>query len=135
MLASSAASKNTPSKTFQAWGERHGRPAAHVPSGRTLLERPSDGSFVYTTCFFSGRAKSDFVTLHGFIGHQTKKHRNRTVGSESPALEMCGIVYGPHLPLLPVAVSNRGWAQWSTTLLLWTRKLAHRVWSWSLNLI
>ncbi|KAK5806452.1 hypothetical protein VI817_000710 [Penicillium citrinum] len=95
-------------KNVEAWGERHGRPAAHDPSGRALWKRPSDGSLVYLTCPISGCGKSDFVTLHGFMCHLTKKHKDRTLGSQSRALEMCGIVYDPNSPLPPVAASNRG---------------------------
>ncbi|KAJ5438655.1 uncharacterized protein N7458_009653 [Penicillium daleae] len=95
-------------KNVEAWGERHGRPAAHDPSGRALWKRPSDGSLVYLTCPIHGCGKSDFVTLHGFMCHLTKKHKDRTLGSQSRALEMCGIVYDPNAPLPPVQASNRG---------------------------
>ncbi|CAI7673245.1 unnamed protein product [Penicillium manginii] len=95
-------------KNVEAWGERHGRPAAHDPSGRALWKRPSDGSLVYLTCPIDGCGKSDFVTLHGFMCHLTKKHKDRTLGSQSRALELCGIVYDPNAPLPPVTASNRG---------------------------
>ncbi|KAJ5112406.1 hypothetical protein N7532_000451 [Penicillium argentinense] len=95
-------------KNVEAWGERHGRPAAHDPSGRALWKRPSDGSLVYLTCPIPGCGKSDFVTLHGFMCHLTKKHKDRTLGSQSRALELCGIVYDPNAPLPPVTASNRG---------------------------
>lgn len=95
-------------KNVEAWGERHGRPAAHDPSGRALWKRPSDGSLVYLTCPIDGCGKSDFVTLHGFMCHLTKKHKDRTLGSQSRALELCGIVYDPNAPLPPVAPSTRG---------------------------
>ncbi|KAJ5133467.1 hypothetical protein N7526_004832 [Penicillium atrosanguineum] len=94
-------------KNVEAWGERHGRPAAHDPSGRALWKRPSDGSLVYLTCPISGCGKSDFVTLHGFMCHLTKKHKDRTLGSQSRALEICGIVYDPNAPLPPIRASNR----------------------------
>lgn len=94
-------------KNVEAWGERHGRPAAHDPSGRALWKRPSDGSLVYLTCPMQGCGKSDFVTLHGFMCHLTKKHKDRTLGSQSRALEICGIVYDPNAPLPPVTASNR----------------------------
>ncbi|KAJ5143877.1 uncharacterized protein N7515_002664 [Penicillium bovifimosum] len=89
-------------KNVEAWGERHGRPAAHDPSGRALWKRPSDGSLVYLTCPIQGCGKSDFVTLHGFMCHLTKKHKDRTLGSQSRALEVCGVVYDPNAPLPPV---------------------------------
>ncbi|KAJ5408003.1 hypothetical protein N7509_001886 [Penicillium cosmopolitanum] len=95
-------------KNVEAWGERHGRPAAHDPSGRALWKRPSDGSLVYLTCPIDGCGKSDFVTLHGFMCHLTKKHKDRTLGSQSRALELCGMVYDPNAPLPPVTASNRG---------------------------
>ncbi|KAJ5738896.1 hypothetical protein N7493_002051 [Penicillium malachiteum] len=98
-------------KNVEAWGERHGRPAAHDPSGRALWKRPSDGSLVYLTCPIQGCGKSDFVTLHGFMCHLTKKHKDRTLGSQSRALEMCGIVYDPNAPLPPVSASHRGSAE------------------------
>ncbi|KAJ5747593.1 uncharacterized protein N7511_009289 [Penicillium nucicola] len=88
-------------KNVEAWGERHGRPAAHDPSGRALWKRPSDGSLVYLTCPIQGCNKSDFVTLHGFMCHLTKKHKDRTLGSQSRALEVCGVVYDPSAPLPP----------------------------------
>ncbi|CAI7572361.1 unnamed protein product [Penicillium discolor] len=94
-------------KNVEAWGERHGRPAAHDPSGRALWKRPSDGSLVYLTCPIHGCGKSDFVTLHGFMCHLTKKHKDRTLGSQSRALEVCGVVYDPNAPLPPVMNSHR----------------------------
>ncbi|KAJ5907487.1 hypothetical protein N7495_000169 [Penicillium taxi] len=94
-------------KNVEAWGERHGRPAAHDPSGRALWKRPSDSSLVYLTCPIQGCAKSDFVTLHGFMCHLTKKHKDRTLGSQSRALELCGIVYDPNAPLPPVSSTQR----------------------------
>ncbi|KAG2412446.1 hypothetical protein HFD88_010003 [Aspergillus terreus] len=94
-------------KNVEAWGERHGRPAAHDPSGRALWKRPSDGSLVYLTCPVSGCGKADFVTLHGFMCHLTKKHKDRSLGSQSRALEVCGIVYDPNAPLPPVAAVPR----------------------------
>lgn len=97
-------------KNVEAWGERHGRPAAHDPSGRALWKRPSDGSLVYLTCPIQGCGKCDFVTLHGFMCHLTKKHKDRTLGSQSRALELCGIVYDPNapLPLPPMGLAHRG---------------------------
>lgn len=94
-------------KNVEAWGERHGRPAAHDPSGRALWKRPSDGSLVYLTCPVAGCGKSDFVTLHGFMCHLTKKHKDRSLGSQSRALEVCGIVYDPNAPLPPMSTANR----------------------------
>ncbi|KAJ5327896.1 hypothetical protein N7452_008286 [Penicillium brevicompactum] len=94
-------------KNVEAWGERHGRPAAHDPSGRALWKRPSDGSLVYLTCPIQGCGKSDFVTLHGFMCHLTKKHKDRTLGSQSRALEVCGVVFDPNAPLPPV-MNHRG---------------------------
>lgn len=94
-------------KNVEAWGERHGRPAAHDPSGRALWKRPSDGNLVYLSCPIQGCAKADFVTLHGFMCHLTKKHKDRTLGSQSRALEICGLVYDPNAPLPPPAASNR----------------------------
>ncbi|KAJ5447076.1 hypothetical protein N7445_001897 [Penicillium cf. griseofulvum] len=94
-------------KNVEAWGERHGRPAAHDPSGRALWKRPSDGSLVYLTCPIHGCGKSDFVTLHGFMCHLTKKHKDRTLGSQSRALEVCGVVYDPNAPLPPVMNNHR----------------------------
>ncbi|PYH89640.1 hypothetical protein BO71DRAFT_336176 [Aspergillus ellipticus CBS 707.79] len=94
-------------KNVEAWGERHGRPAAHDPSGRALWKRPSDGSLVYLTCPVTGCGKADFVTLHGFMCHLTKKHKDRSLGSQSRALEVCGIVFDPNAPLPPVATVNR----------------------------
>ncbi|KAL4871953.1 hypothetical protein BDV12DRAFT_163439 [Aspergillus spectabilis] len=94
-------------KNVEAWGERHGRPAAHDPSGRALWKRPSDGSLVYLTCPVSGCGKSDFVTLHGFMCHLTKKHKDRSLGSQSRALEVCGVVFDPAAPLPPVTNGHR----------------------------
>lgn len=94
-------------KNVEAWGERHGRPAATDPSGRALWKRPSDGRLVYLNCPIQGCAKSDFVTLHGFMCHLTKKHKDRTLGSQSRALELCGIVYDPNAPLPPPSASHR----------------------------
>ncbi|KAJ5320169.1 hypothetical protein PENANT_c025G03545 [Penicillium antarcticum] len=94
-------------KNVEAWGERHGRPAAHDSSGRALWKRPSDGSLVYLTCPIHGCNKSDFVTLHGFMCHLTKKHKDRTLGSQSRALEVCGVVYDPSAPLPPVMNTHR----------------------------
>ncbi|THC97247.1 hypothetical protein EYZ11_003300 [Aspergillus tanneri] len=94
-------------KNVEAWGERHGRPAAHDPSGRALWKRPSDGSLVYLTCPVTGCGKADFVTLHGFMCHLTKKHKDRSLGSQSRALEVCGVVYDPNAPLPPMATVNR----------------------------
>ncbi|KAI9372103.1 hypothetical protein BJX61DRAFT_467936 [Aspergillus egyptiacus] len=94
-------------KNVEAWGERHGRPAAHDPSGRALWKRPSDGSLVYLTCPVSGCGKADFVTLHGFMCHLTKKHKDRSLGSQSRALEVCGVVYDPNAPLLPASNGHR----------------------------
>ncbi|KAL4910408.1 hypothetical protein BDW74DRAFT_145002 [Aspergillus multicolor] len=94
-------------KNVEAWGERHGRPAAHDPSGRALWKRPSDGSLVYLTCPVSGCGKADFVTLHGFMCHLTKKHKDRSLGSQSRALEVCGVVFDPAAPLPPVSNRHR----------------------------
>ncbi|EAW13873.1 uncharacterized protein ACLA_069010 [Aspergillus clavatus NRRL 1] len=94
-------------KNVEAWGERHGRPAAHDPSGRALWKRPSDGSLVYLTCPVHGCGKADFVTLHGFMCHLTKKHKDRSLGSQSRALEVCGVVFDPNAPLPPVLTVNR----------------------------
>ncbi|KAL4807192.1 hypothetical protein BDV18DRAFT_137120 [Aspergillus unguis] len=94
-------------KNVEAWGERHGRPAAHDPSGRALWKRPSDGSLVYLTCPVSGCGKADFVTLHGFMCHLTKKHKDRSLGSQSRALEVCGVVFDPAAPLPPVSSRHR----------------------------
>ncbi|KAJ5556249.1 hypothetical protein N7513_002090 [Penicillium frequentans] len=102
-------------KNVEAWGERHGRPAAHDPSGRALWKRPSDGSLVYLTCPISGCGKSDFVTLHGFMCHLTKKHKDRTLGSQSRALELCGIVFDPNSPLPPVT-AHRGSTESATPM-------------------
>lgn len=90
-------------KNVEAWGERHGRPASHDPSGRALWKRPSDGSLVYLTCPIQGCGKADFVTLHGFMCHLTKKHKDRSLGSQSRALEVCGVVFDPSAPLPPVS--------------------------------
>lgn len=95
-------------KNVEAWGERHGRPAAHDPSGRALWKRPSDGNLVYLTCPIPGCGKADFVTLHGFMCHLTKKHKDRSLGSQSRALEVCGVVYDPNVPLPPVRTVQRG---------------------------
>lgn len=103
-------------KNVEAWGERHGRPAAHDPSGRALWKRPSDASLVYLTCPIQGCGKSDFVTLHGFMCHLTKKHKDRTLGSQSRALELCGIVYDPNAPLPPVSGSHRGSTESATPM-------------------
>ncbi|KAJ5172568.1 hypothetical protein N7492_005161 [Penicillium capsulatum] len=100
-------------KNVEAWGERHGRPAAHDPSGRALWKRSSDGSLVYLTCPIQGCGKADFVTLHGFMCHLTKKHKDRTLGSQSRALELCGIVYDPNAPLPPVSAAPNGSAEQS----------------------
>lgn len=94
-------------KNVEAWGERHGRPAAHDPSGRALWKRPSDGSLVYLTCPVPGCGKADFVTLHGFMCHLTKKHKDRSLGSQSRALEVCGVVFDPAAPLPPVSGRHR----------------------------
>ena len=94
-------------KNVEAWGERHGRPASHDPSGRALWKRPSDGSLVYLTCPVPGCGKADFVTLHGFMCHLTKKHKDRSLGSQSRALELCGVVYDPNAPLPPVSDVKR----------------------------
>ncbi|KAJ5281697.1 hypothetical protein N7478_007069 [Penicillium angulare] len=102
-------------KNVEAWGERHGRPAAHDPSGRALWKRPSDGSLVYLTCPIQGCSKSDFVTLHGFMCHLTKKHKDRTLGSQSRALELCGLVYDPNSPLPPVK-AHRGSTESATPM-------------------
>lgn len=86
-------------KNVEAWGERHGRPATHDPAGRALWKRPSDGALVYLSCPAPGCRKSDFLTLHGFMCHLTKKHKDRSLGSQSRALDLCGIVYDPNAPL------------------------------------
>lgn len=86
-------------KNVEAWGERHGRPASHDPAGRALWKRPSDGRLVYLTCPVRGCGKADFVTLHGFMCHLTKKHKDRSLGSQSRALELCGVVFDPRAPL------------------------------------
>lgn len=54
-----------------------------------------------------GCGKADFVTLHGFMCHLTKKHKDRTLGSQSRALEVCGVVFDPNAPLPPVTRPNR----------------------------
>lgn len=94
-------------KNVEAWGERHGRPATHDPAGRALWKRPSDGALVYLTCPAPGCRKSDFLTLHGFMCHLTKKHKDRSLGSQSRALELCGIVYDPNAPLPHPSGVNR----------------------------
>lgn len=86
-------------KNVEAWGERHGRPASHDPAGRALWKRPSDGRLVYLTCPVRGCGKADFVTLHGFMCHLTKKHKDRSLGSQSRALELCGVVFDSSAPL------------------------------------
>ena len=86
-------------KNAEAWGERHGRPAMYDPAGRALWKRPSDGSLVYLDCPASGCGKSDFVTLHGFMCHLTKKHKDRSLGNQTRALDQCGTVYDPNAPL------------------------------------
>lgn len=88
-------------KNAEAWSERHGRPASYDPNGRALWKRPSDGQLVYLDCPMPGCGKSDFVTLHGFMCHLTKKHKNRSLGSQSRALELCGTVYDPDSPRPP----------------------------------
>ncbi|EEA24728.1 hypothetical protein TMatcc_007828 [Talaromyces marneffei ATCC 18224] len=85
-------------KNAEAWGERHGRPATYDAEGRALWKRPSDGRLVYLDCPAPDCGKSDFVTLHGFMCHLTKKHKDRTLGSQSRALEVCGTVYDPNAP-------------------------------------
>lgn len=85
-------------KNAEAWGERHGRPATYDPAGRALWKRISDGRFVYLDCPAPGCGKSDFVTLHGFMCHLTKKHKDRSMGSQSRALDLCGTVYDPDAP-------------------------------------
>lgn len=86
-------------KNVEAWGERHGRPAKCDQNGRALWKRPSDGRLVYLDCPAPGCGKSDFVTLHGFMCHLTKKHKDRSLGSQSRALDLCGTVYDPNAPL------------------------------------
>ncbi|OXV09223.1 hypothetical protein Egran_03013 [Elaphomyces granulatus] len=86
-------------KNAEAWGERHGRPAMYDPAGRALWKRPSDGNLVYLDCPSSGCGKSDFVTLHGFMCHLTKKHKDRSLGNQTRALDQCGTVYDPSAPL------------------------------------
>lgn len=39
--------------------------------------------------------------------HLTKKHKDRTLGSQSRALEVCGVVYDPNAPLPPVRTVQR----------------------------
>ncbi|KAL1967024.1 hypothetical protein VTN77DRAFT_3548 [Rasamsonia byssochlamydoides] len=95
-------------KNAEAWGERHGRPAAYDPAGRALWKRPSDGRLVYLDCPAPGCGKSDFVTLHGFMCHLTKKHKDRSLGSQSRALDLCGTVYDPNAPRPPRPSLNRG---------------------------
>ncbi|KAH8690805.1 hypothetical protein BGW36DRAFT_364365 [Talaromyces proteolyticus] len=85
-------------KNAEAWGERHGRPATYDPAGRALWKRPSDGQLVYLDCPAPDCGKSDFVTLHGFMCHLTKKHKDRSLGSQSRALDLCGTVYDPNAP-------------------------------------
>lgn len=85
-------------KNVEAWGERHGRPAQYDPNGRALWKRTSDGRLVYLDCPAPGCGKSDFVTLHGFMCHLTKKHKDRSLGSQSRALDLCGTVYDPNAP-------------------------------------
>lgn len=85
-------------KNAEAWGERHGRPATYDNDGRALWKRPSDGRLVYLDCPAPDCGKSDFVTLHGFMCHLTKKHKDRTLGSQSRALEVCGTLYNPDAP-------------------------------------
>lgn len=79
-------------RNAEAWGERHGRPASLSSSGKALWKRPSDGLLVYLVCPVEGCGKADFGTLHGFMCHLTKKHKDRTLGSQSRALEVCGVV-------------------------------------------
>ncbi|CRG91426.1 hypothetical protein PISL3812_08474 [Talaromyces islandicus] len=85
-------------KNAEAWGERHGRPATRDPAGRPLWKRPSDGQLVYLDCPSPDCGKSDFLTLHGFMCHLTKKHKDRSMGSQSRALDLCGTVYDPNAP-------------------------------------
>ncbi|OJJ46623.1 hypothetical protein ASPZODRAFT_16379 [Penicilliopsis zonata CBS 506.65] len=94
-------------KNVEAWGERHGRPASHDPHGRALWKRPSDGNLVYLTCPVAGCGKADFVTLHGFMCHLTKKHKDRSLGSQSRALEVCGVVFDAAAPLAPAPTPPR----------------------------
>jgi hypothetical protein len=86
-------------KNIEAWGERHGRPATYDPAGRALWKRPSDGHLVYLGCPAPGCGKTDFVTLHGFMCHLTKKHKDRSLGNQTRALDICGIVFDPNSPL------------------------------------
>jgi hypothetical protein len=95
-------------KNIEAWGERHGRPATYDPAGRALWKRPADGNLVYLGCPAPGCGKSDFVTLHGFMCHLTKKHKDRSLGSQTRALDVCGIVYDPNSPLPQRPGFNRG---------------------------
>lgn len=53
------------------------------------------------------------MTLHGFMCHLTKKHKDRSLGSQSRALEVCGVGYDPSKPL-PVAGSGFGRKRAST---------------------
>lgn len=85
-------------KNAEAWGERHGRPATYDAAGRALWKRSSDGQLVYLDCPAPDCGKSDFVTLHGFMCHLTKKHKDRSMGSQSRALDLCGSVYDPNAP-------------------------------------
>jgi hypothetical protein len=85
-------------KNAEAWGERHGRPATYDAAGRALWKRPSDGHLVYLDCPAPDCGKSDFVTLHGFMCHLTKKHKDRSMGSQSRALDLCGSVFDPSAP-------------------------------------
>ncbi|KAJ9222080.1 hypothetical protein DTO027B5_5046 [Paecilomyces variotii] len=93
-------------KNVEAWGERHGRPISHDPAGRALWKRPSDGRLVYLNCPAPGCGKSDFVTLHGFMCHLTKKHKDRSLGSQSRALELCGTVFDPSAPLQATVINR-----------------------------
>lgn len=47
------------------------------------------------------------MTLHGFMCHLTKKHKDRSLGSQSRALEICGVVLDPSAPLPPVSGVKR----------------------------
>jgi hypothetical protein len=85
-------------KNAEAWGERHGRPATYDAAGRALWKRPSDGQLVYLDCPAPDCGKSDFVTLHGFMCHLTKKHKDRSMGSQSRALDLCGSIFDPNAP-------------------------------------
>lgn len=95
-------------KNAEAWGERHGRPATRDPAGRPLWKRPSDGQLVYLDCPSPDCGKSDFLTLHGFMCHLTKKHKDRTMGSQSRALDLCGTVYDPNAPRAQRPAMKRG---------------------------